>query len=360
MKKFYLVLAALILQGTVNATSWRVCSKTEAGANFTSVADAVASNLVFAGDTLYVEPGHVELQAVNISKRLHLIGPGYRFVENGVNAMDLNEAVFTQNVNVQEAGCSISGCVFLGGLRLCSSMTCTNNCFLLNGIVIGQISDVVFRNNFVFIGLSKDAFVSTYLNSMTSCIFDNNIFYGKLSNEIYSCSFLNNTIVAESYMTTPILNGLHASTVHNNIIINTNQGFSTTQNSNQTYDTTWYGDYVLNAPVSEGNSVSNNVFSCPPNAEFLNSVFNVNLEDVLIWNDANTAEEMFKHKANGPAVGAGINGTTCGAYGHVNGGRAYQPVGIPQYRPYIFDANIDDTPNANNSINASFKIKVQQ
>ena len=148
--------------------------------------------------------------------------------------------------------------------------------------------------------------------------------------------------------------------IYNNIIINTSTEFRTTTNSDQTVDTTWYRDFAIDAAASNGNDVYNNVLSCKANAEFRNCVFNARVEDVLIWNGANTIEEKYKHKTPGPAVGAGVNGTTCGAYGAVNGSRPYQPSGIPQYRPYIYDAQIDETPSSNNTINASFKIKVQQ
>ena len=76
-------------------------------------------------------------------------------------------------------------------------------------------------------------------------------------------------------------------------------------------------------------------------------------------NNSPTLEGKYQHIANGIAVGAGTNGTTCGAYGNVNGTIPYLPAGIPMFRPYIYDANIDQTPSNNNTINASFKIKVQ-
>ena len=73
MKKIYFLLAALTLSATVMANSWRVCSQANQHAHFLSVADAVASESVLENDTLYIEPGHVELAACDISKKLHLI-----------------------------------------------------------------------------------------------------------------------------------------------------------------------------------------------------------------------------------------------------------------------------------------------
>ena len=375
MKKLLIVLAAMFLCGNVNATAWRVCSKPEAKADFSSVKAAVESNLVFAGDTLYIEPGHREIQEVTINKKLHLIGPGYRFVENDINAMDINEAVFTRGVHLIRAYSSVQGCVFVGGLTLGPSTTCIGNCILNSGINLSggendegdnvDAVEVIVENNLINVGLTNTA-INSYYNASEGSVIENNIICGRINGYNYwgspysSVTFLNNTIIAEGNGTEPIVRSLQSCSVHNNIIINTSTGFSRTQNSNQTYDTTWYRDFVLDAPASNGNSVSNNVFSCAPVGEYLNSVFNVRVEDVLIWNNANSNEEKFKHKANGPAVGAGIGGATCGAYGAVSGNRPYTPAGIPQFRPYIYDASIDDTPSSNNTVNASFKIKVQQ
>ena len=146
--------------------------------------------------------------------------------------------------------------------------------------------------------------------------------------------------------------------IYNNIIINTCTKKYTYTDANQNVDTTFSEDYTITRESTC--DVYNNILSGHNYALFRNCIFNQQIENVLFWNNANTIEERFKHKNPGPAVGAGVNGTTCGAYGAVNGSQAYQPAGIPKYRPYIYDANIDETPSTNNTINASFKIKVQQ
>lgn len=358
MKKFYLVLAALILQGTVNATSWRVCSKTEAGANFTSVADAVASNLVFAGDTLYIEPGHVEKGGtLHISKSLTIIGAGYFLVDNNINAMNIEPSLFSNSETYLNAeGTNVYGCTFVHTLKVNSNTHVIAGNLLNDGLWLNNSCENTIQNNMI------KTFLYPY-GTVESNTIENNIIQGQIRSDGASwsnCVFRNNTVI-DAVENNYVARNFSNSNIYNNIIINTHQGFRTTTNSEtQTVDTTWYSTMALDASASRGNNVQNNVLSCNPNAEFHNCLFNKGVEDVLIWNNANNFEEKYKHIANGPAVGAGVNGTTCGAYGHVNGVRVYTPAGIPQYRPYIYDANIDDTPNANNSINASFKIKVQQ
>lgn len=363
MKKTILMgIAALVVCGSVNATSWRVCSKPEAGANFLSVADAVASNTVFAGDTLYLEPGHYEASAINISKQLILIGSGYYLSLNQINTMDNSEAIFSNNVDITSLGTKIYGCKFLRKITVHNDNVIIGSCYI-DGDISAQgnnahIYDCYINGSFNN-GLGQ-GFFATCLN----WIVENNIIIGCITNSGRDENYLNWTVRNNTIMGTPtstnwdVIYKLYSSQIYNNIVINSNEGFSTTNNPDQTIDTTWYKDFTITG--GNNNNINNNILSSRNNAEFLNCVFNTKVEDVLIWNGANTLEEKYKHKTPGPAVGAGVNGTTCGAYGAVNGSRPYQPSGIPQYRPYIYDAQIDETPSSNNTINASFKIKVQQ
>lgn len=364
MKKTILMgIAALMLCGTVNANSWRVCSKPEAGANFLSVAAAVASNSVFAGDTLYIEPGHVETGGeVNIEKQLTIIGPGYNQIDNNINTADNREATFAGNqygngVRITAEGCKIYGCCFTHGVYITANYTTIKGCKFYGGVTMGGTGSTISQCLFYNCDLNSNSY---HIRTTESALFENNIIFGRIAayydDNCYStCTFRNNTVITAS--NSKIFYSCINCEIYNNIIINTDNEF-TTNTVNQITDTTWNRDKTLSNLASC--NVYNNILSSKSDATYLNCIFNKSVEEVLIWNNANTFEEKFKHLSNGPAVGAGVNGTTCGAYGVVTGGRAYQPAGIPQRRPYIYDANIDETPSSNNTINASFKIKVQQ
>ena len=355
MKKTILMgIAALVVCGSVNATSWRVCSKPEAGANFLSISEAVASNTVFAGDTLYVEPGHVEVggENLNISKRLTIIGPGYFLEDNNINAINPDDAVILRNIQISQSDTRMYGLHIQGSINVTADNSILEKCLITNGITLQNQGPIV-----------RQCFINTNGidgHMVRQAIIENNIIYGDIrcSYGWRNSTFRNNVVIGGG--TDYTLKDMQECNIYNNIVININDSYTTTVNTDQTVDTTWRKHFAIDAPASEGNTVRNNVISGKPNAEFLNCVFNAKVEDVLIWNGANTLEEKYKHKTPGPAVGAGVNGTTCGAYGAVNGSRPYQPSGIPQYRPYIYDAQIDETPSSNNTINASFKIKVQQ
>ena len=354
MKKIYFLLAALILTGSVQARAWRVCSQTNQHAHFLSVSAAVASDQVLADDTLYIEPGHVELGELYITKKLHLVGPGYNYLLNDINAMDIRNAAFTSVVYLQATGITVSGCKFAAVYNSASSTT-ISNCIMTQFYNSNNVSNITLNNNFIT-GSGSYNYEILYLSSpITASTIKNNIFWGRVhfgnSNDI---SFFNNTVIAAENSVNIVRGNLSNSLIYNNIIIN----HSTYVNYNVSDDVA--ANRCLDAVPSNNNTIINNVFSCAPRADYTNSVFNATLEGTLMWSDAASIEEQFRHLANSPAVGAGTNGTTCGAYGAVAGERPYTPAGIPQYRPYIIDATVSDRPSENNTVNASFKIKVQQ
>ena len=225
-------------------------------------------------------------------------------------------------------------------------------------------NDINIRNNFFNNSNITTGTSSISSSRVYSSVFENNIILGRITSSSYwpynSCTFRNNTIIYFGADANYLIHFTTNCQIYNNILLHVTSGYTTTTTSNQTVDTSWYRDRVLTANDGEGNDVHHNILSSQINTQYRNCIFNIQTcEAALIWNNATSVEEKYKHIANGIAVGAGSNGTTIGAYGAVNGSIPYIPSGIPQYRPYIYDANIDQTPSSNNTINASFKIKVQ-
>lgn len=368
------MLVMLMLFGVANASSWRVCSKPEAGAHFLSVADAVAANTVFSGDTLYIEPGHYESTNVTVNKTLTLIGPGHSFTDNSYNMMDASTASL-KDISLNNANSTILGCTIYGTLNLHESNTRAAGCFIVRnswqdvGVQVSGANSILQRCYIV----GKVQITTTDRfgpdGNAENSIIENNIIVGYFtsSGTTGGVQIRNNVIVhddknsfQENYYTVTFPNGIYNSSIYNNIICRIdNRTFTVT--NNQIVDTFYSKDFIFQDNYVSTNNINihNNILSCKNNANYRNCVFNATVESELLWNDANTLEERYKHKVTGSAVGAGVNGTTCGAYGAVNGGIEYQPSGIPLHRPYIYDAEIDQTPSSNNTINASFKIKVQ-
>lgn len=347
----FVALAALILMGMeAEARSYRVCSRPGSGAHYASVAAAIADlTNVFAGDTLYIEPGHAENSSVTLDKALVLIGPGYRFADNNLNMMNVEPAKFAQNITLAENS-KIYGCEVVG------SISPKSNCIIerckANQINTGSsLTNVVVRDcMFPYLG-------GNYL--VESLIIENNLIVhngnSRCINNVRHSVIRNNTIYSKFNDNYGIVSVSNCE-IYNNIIINTSTEFTTTVNPDQTIDTVFKSWNGLEFDAT--NNVHHNILSNKPQAEYSNCIFKAKAEDVLVMDGNN--ELTYMHKANGPAVGAGVGGSTCGAYGNYGGGtRPYQVSGLPLGRPYIYDAVIDDTPSSNNTINASFKIKVQ-
>lgn len=68
-----------------------------------------------------------------------------------------------------------------------------------------------------------------------------------------------------------------------------------------------------------------------------------------------TVEEMYKRKEGSPAIGYGANGYDCGAFA---GQYPYVISGRPRFMPYIYEANIPNTPTEG-KLNITLKIKTQ-
>lgn len=357
--KLFVVAAFVLLSVESQATSWRVCSRAEARANFTSCSAAVASLQVFAGDTLYVEPGHVESgNSFAISKQLTIIGPGYFLAENNINTMNSNDAVFTNNVNLAASAIKVSGCRF-ESIQITASSIEIERCYIRTLNITSENTGLIVRDCLIRDHINMSGQIGVY-----SALVENNIIEGYVEGSIVinrgtyywrNSIFRNNTIFHNS--TDFVMRQMNGCQIYNNIIINDNRGYTTTT-TNQIVDTVWYRDRVFSDMIDC--DIHHNILSCSTNASYQNCLFRKYWEDVLVGNGSSTGiEGRFMHIANGIAVGAGVGGSTVGAYGSVKGSTPYRPAGIPQYRPYIYDANIDQTPSSNNTINASFKIKVQ-
>lgn len=340
MKRLVLIVSLLIMGlNSVNAASWRVCSRIGSGAQFASIAEANNSSEVQNGDTLYLDPGHHERASVNLSKSLIILGSGYFLSNNNLSLMSFEESTLS-GISLIE-GSQIIGCSVLGSLYF-SSNTIVNRCKLvhpsrgyalytndnqgtINNVIINGCyidGDIALTRPITFAQINNNIIHCEYIYSSSSISnsgFYNNTWYGcQLLGFSYSDIF-NNIIIRTSYTSSAIFSSTTCS-VHNNIIS---------------------GDSVMYSSTS---FLSNNQFGAT-------------VENSLKC--TGPIEEYYEHKPDGLAVGAGVNGTTCGAYGSYNGSIPYNKSGIPMGSPYIYDATFDAHPSTTNTINAQFKIKVK-
>lgn len=330
MKRLVLIVSLLIMGlNSVNANSWRVCSRIGSGAQFASIAAADSSALVQIGDTLILDAGHNEPNSLTVSKALTIIGPGFNLANNGHNTINTASANIVGSMTLS-SGCKIYGCNITSTLTL-SSNTVVNRCRTTGISVATQSSNISISG----------CYVRGSINCATSTnmTISNNIVLGRIYSLSHS-TIANNTVVSDG--TSYSIISASYSVIVNNIVINT---YSSYPNRTIYYDA--------------NNTVANNVLSGTSidYSYYAQTIRNATISDVLKC--TGVEEEYYEHKADGLAASAGINGTPCGAYGSYNGSTPYQKSGIPMGSPYIYDATFDAQPSATNTINAQFKIKVK-
>lgn len=356
VKRIKLALIATVLIGSAfmaNAASYRVNSK--GGAHFVSVAEAMATTIssqyyVQAGDTLYAEPGHVEPGDVTLNKKIILIGPGYNFAETGNNIMNAESAVFhTISTNSNSTFSEIHGCVAnnIGLYSYCVA----NRCKVAGHIHIDgggcEITNCYIKQiagSSTFLGIKV---IGNIIGLFPTYDYGNRLIF-------HSSTIANNTIVGSTNRC--ILDNTVFSTceIYNNIIINTNTNLVSASEDTVSR----YTNYTIHPDLLANNSIHHNVLStvqCPGADSICNvatNVYGATVESIFVNNGL--MEGQYELKSGSPAAGAASDGGDCGAYGGV---KPYKKGGQPAGIPYIYDATFSN-PSENNTINATFKVRI--
>ena len=84
-----------------------------------------------------------------------------------------------------------------------------------------------------------------------------------------------------------------------------------------------------------------------------NKFIGAKVADVFV--NEGSQEEKYQLKEGSPALGYGTNGVDCGVF---DGEYPYVLCGRPQFVPYIYDAQIPNTPT-DGKLNITLKIKSQ-
>lgn len=343
MKKLFTVIAVIALVcNAAQAKTWRINNDPEAKADFLSIDDAMASLEVYAGDVLYLDPG-CRLPSQTISKGVTIIGTGYNLAESE-EAMVAGIKINADNIKL--TGVNVSGSI--GWSKACNNIA-IERC-KAQGVSINSYSNC---DGVKIIG----CYITGYISGGSSpIILRNSIILGQvrsIDNGIIS----NNTIIYNSHTDTSSyyhpLYDIKNSTITNNIIINTTTHTTTADN----VVTHWSYMTIYNTAVTDYNSITNNVLSTDAEhawADFpTNKFIAAKVEDIFV-NEGNQ-EEKYQLKAGSAAIGYGTNGVDCGAFG---GLYPYVLCGRPRFVPYIYDAQIPNTPT-DGKLNITLKIKSQ-
>lgn len=342
MKKLILLTAAVVLSVAANAKIWRVNYDQSESADFKTLQEATGSAKFNVGDTIYVEPGiHRGSSNQNRpSKNCTIIGPGWGFQSSTNTLLDVESAIFLNNIELNADSFSIQGIVCNGTLNFYSSATHAYVERCKGYLNLSRVSDLVIRNNY-----------------LTGIYFNNGVISGVIEGNIIVGTFYitypdvrlvidHNTICTDTY-------GLSSCTSLKTII--TNNIFIDSRHAPVFQDEAFTSQYPISHNVVSltaaivaddeakyANFVSQNTIGATPENTFTRTI------DTGITDDA----MYYQVKAGAAAKTADANGGECGAFG---GEHPYQLHGRPAGVPYLYDINVPKH-TTNNSLSISFKV----
>lgn len=351
MKRFFYLAAIVLISSlstAVQAKSWRINNDPAAKADFLSINDAMASNDVYPGDVLYLDPA-CRLPEQTITKGVTIIGTGYNLVE-AEEAMV--EGIRIGANNIKLTGINVTGWIRPGGGSDSSfDRLVVERCKLKGFEASGRWDGNILKTDIIGCYIIGDV-----IGSGLSLFLRNSIVIGYVSNA--KNSIISNNVViydsenAESLSFAP-LRSITNSTITNNIIINTTTHTTTTDN----VVTNWNYMTIQNTAVTDYNTINNNVLSTDAEhvwADFpTNKFIGAKVEDIFV-NEGNQ-EEKYKLKEGSAAIGYGTNGVDCGAF---DGMYPYVLCGRPQFVPYIYEAQIPNN-TTDGKLKITLKVKTQ-
>lgn len=318
MKRTIALFVIALIALNANAKIWRVNNSPFRTADYIALQDAIEASA--AGDTIYVEGSSIVYgEPVFISKKLHIIGPGYFLSDNPETQAYKLSATFGGYIYIQDAaiGTVLEGLVF-------------------NSYVYCGADNVIFRRNmfsYLYLGEFNNGVSHKYVNVKNVVIESNfgNYIYANSGTAIYS-------------------------TVSNNIV----ETISSNKNSNLTIinntikysgtSVTCYNSTIANnlcrstiAPTDGTNTLSNNISE-------LGDAFILE----FVANPLKTDKD-YKLSTKATALGAGTEGTDCGAFGGV---KPYVLSGLP-VGPHIYELVSPATGSANSGLPVKIKVKSQ-
>lgn len=306
-----LVIALFGLSNISTAKVWRINNNPGADADFTSPQTAVNDASVMPGDTLHLESSATSYGALNLTKKLVLLGPGY-FLGSGATENDSLQAITTSAKFSSLSFSAGSDSSIAKGLVITSLTVANgaNNIYFSRNYVTsatflyGSFSNFVASQNYFGADIREQQ-----AGSKTNFVFKNNILtYIRLSPD-------DNGIFENNVQTSATSSIFTAFILRNNIFNGTLTCTACTMHNN-------IGD-ATQFPNNNGNQ---------QNVAW-NTIFEL----------TGSTDEQYKLKAGSPAIGAGVGGIDCGAFG---GMTPYVLSGIPNI-PTIYYLNTGTVINNN-------------
>jgi hypothetical protein len=341
MKKHIAFLILILLAVSLDSaaqTRIRVNNTPGVDADFSDLQEAITS--AGEGDIIYIESSGIPYSGnYHVDEPfLTLIGPGYFLSLNDSTQADKNPAM-VQNLylDVTATGAIVMGLQITGTLFVNASSARVSRCHLYT-VSIAQSNSMsalnLYQNYITGTIFGNNSYLSTaviYNNIITTPSGNSFSFYDKATLSIY------NNIIANGYSTNYWVD-VENSAIVNNIIFSTYPSYRPFIDPNPTLN----------------NQVSYNVICQEELSAFPNNVWDVAIEDVVLYTDGGP-EGKYVLIDGSPAIGAGNTGGDCGIFA---GTTPYVYSGLPPV-PHIFESNIPLSGSGSNGLPVHIKAKTQ-
>ncbi len=343
MKKFFhLSVVATLICSLSHATIRRVqyWGNPVAGVDYATGNAAVAASAI--GDTIMVFQS--ASSSFTIDKRLVIIGAGYfnwigldaNFNANLQNIKPASGVYITIDFATGSDGTIVTGC----NLRFSTSGSTginnikISNCFNQEFWNLGNGTNLTFDNWEFSKCYIRYAVESTGTNTRITNL--------KMFNCMGAGDFGYTTIALSTALG-------QTGIIENCSFVNAGGNLKLTDNGFLIQNCIFYNSL----PTGSVNTVfNNNVFLNTPSVTGTGNVFNATAADIFT-SGTNSADGAFKLKAGSPAMGAGIGGIDCGAYGGVN---PYKLSCIPAI-PAFYKLTSPGTSASSNPYQITFSVR---
>jgi len=340
MKKNYylLILLCFILSQSINATVWRVNNRPNVDADFTTLQAAIdgASD----SDTLYIGASETTYGSGIFTKKLIVIGAGYWHSENDTTQAYHEESqtgrltfndgaqgsevmglyIYENNTNDIPSPVKITtNNIKVKRNKIVGNRYYNHNTAKCYGIwIINNLSSIIISQNWISTtGADQTTKYCIVISGIvTNTSISNNFLYATQSNK--------HSIYMESNSTATEL------IINNNVMWGHLTTYYTIHNNNILID----GSYNNSA----GDLTSHNLCSATQYPATNSNQQNVDMSTVFI-DYIGYIDNDYKLATGSPAIGAGINGGDCGAFGSGSGTEPYVLSGLPPI-PSVFEATV--------------------
>lgn len=188
MKKTISLLAVFCMAAAANATILRVNNNTGSSAPYTTIEAALEA--AAEGDTIMLDASPVKYPALEIEKRVVLLGPGHWLAKNGIISEGA-EAATIDGIKIHAEGAVVKSIAVPGGasITIQAHNVVVNRCQVNGQIVLRNASGSVIHQCYAN---GVEGYGSNYQENYIQVT--NNILYGRISN-------LNNSYIAYNTLT---------------------------------------------------------------------------------------------------------------------------------------------------------------